>query len=280
MLFDLGRVAMGELATSDPLVVLSIVDAVLVAMFFLFRVLPWTQPGPWRLIWALASLSFALFILGEMTALFAHGSAVSFEHQGPIFAAILAMTVCFILVYLHGHRATERALSLALTDELTKLDNMRAFEPKLAAALHRRKPFALVVLHLGGLQEVNDLFGPHRGDVVLQQFADALRRSVRDEDLAARLGGGKFAIFLSGTDAAAAQATAQRLLAAARDVASRETASPDIDMSFGVATDEDGDTARQLLRAADSALYRARGSGGSRAVSTASAPDRTAYPND
>src|ERR1700716_712964 len=111
---------------SEGIVVLAILDAVLVSMFFLFRVLPWSKPGPWRLIWITATLAAALFSLGEASAMVTGGTAVSFEIQGPMFGAILATTVCFILVYLHGSRISEHALTLAFTDDLTQLPNSRA----------------------------------------------------------------------------------------------------------------------------------------------------------
>ena len=92
---------------SEGIVVLAILDAVLVSMFFLFRVLPWSEPGPWRLIWIIATLTAALFSLGEAAALMQRGTAVAFEVQGPLFGALLALTACFMLVYLHGSRIGE-----------------------------------------------------------------------------------------------------------------------------------------------------------------------------
>jgi hypothetical protein len=77
---------------SEGVVILAILDAALVAMFFVFRVLPWAKPGPWRLIWIIATLAVALFSLGEASAMVRGGTAVSFEVQGPLFGAILATT--------------------------------------------------------------------------------------------------------------------------------------------------------------------------------------------
>src|SRR5216684_3575532 len=150
--------------SQDGVVILAILDASLVALFFLFRVLPWSEPGPWRLIWITASLAAMLFSLGELEAMIKGGDALAFEVQGPLFAAILAMTACFILVYMHGARIGSRAIALALTDDLTQLPNSRAFSETLAARLHQPEPFSLAYIRLDGLGVVNDVLGPSRGD--------------------------------------------------------------------------------------------------------------------
>ena len=105
---------------TEPLVVLAIVDALLVALFFLFRVLPWSRPGPWRLIWLIAGLTSVLFIAAELVALDTQGTALSIEHRIPLFGAIFAVTAGFILTYLSGQRVTDRALTLSETDVLTQ----------------------------------------------------------------------------------------------------------------------------------------------------------------
>src|SRR5678815_3080933 len=128
---------------SDSVVILAIIDAVLVGMFFLFRVLPWSRPGPWRLIWFTATLAFLLFSLGEASAMTRGGSAISFDVQAPLFGAILATTTCLILVYVHGVRISDEALTLALVDELTQLPNSRAFSSRLQAALRASDPFSV-----------------------------------------------------------------------------------------------------------------------------------------
>src|SRR5260370_917949 len=61
---------------TEPLVVLGIVDALLVAMFFLFRVLPWARPGPWRLLWLVPGLTSVLFIPAELVSLSTQGTAL------------------------------------------------------------------------------------------------------------------------------------------------------------------------------------------------------------
>ncbi|MBM4421056.1 MAG: HAMP domain-containing histidine kinase [Chloroflexi bacterium] len=96
---------MAEVSAENAIVALAVIDATLVALFFLFKILPWKSPGPWRLIWAFATLTSALVILAELQAVLAGGTAISLAHQGPLFAAILSASGCFILAYLRGPRS-------------------------------------------------------------------------------------------------------------------------------------------------------------------------------
>jgi diguanylate cyclase (GGDEF)-like protein len=249
---------------SEPVVALAIIDALLVAMFFLFRVLPWSRSGPWRLIWMLSTLMAMLFILSELMAILQGGSAVSFEHQAPLFGAILAVTACFILVYLHGHRETEHAMTLALTDDLTQLLNSRAFDARLSVVFERRVPFGLLYIELSGVKQVTELFGYDRAELLMKNFANILRANITKDDAAARLGGTEFGVLLSGADEQTAQAVGQRIIAGLRTPALRELGALDIGASLGVATHEDATSSDQLLRMADRAMRRAKQDGSNR----------------
>ena len=253
------------LVGSDGIVVLAIIDAVLVAMFFLFRVLPWSQPGPWRLIWITASLSAALFSLGEASALIEGGNAVSFEVQGPMFGAILATTTCFILVYMHGARIGEHALALALIDDLTQLPNSRAFDVRLAARLRGPDAFSLAYIHLGGLGTVNDVLGAHRGDALLKGFAGLLREHTDGGDVVARLGGDQFALLLIGPEARAGEVT-RRIQASFRDLIFRELAGMDVVPAIGIVPRTQASDPGRLIRLAYRAMEDARRGGADRPV--------------
>ncbi len=251
----------GAGAVSESIVLLAVIDALLVALFFLFRVLPWSSPGPWRLIWGLASLTAVAFMLAELAATLTGGSALNSEHQGPLFLAILAATACFIFAYLHGHRVTEEALTLSFTDGLTGLANRRSFDAQLGVALARGTPLALLYIDLDSVKEVNDRFGHERGDELLRSFAALLRSLLTPGDSAARLGGDEFALLLHA-DSARAASIGERALAGLREIAT--TAGAPVGASIGIATDADGATPEEVLRAADRAMYRAKRAGGAR----------------
>jgi diguanylate cyclase (GGDEF)-like protein len=246
---------------TEPLVVLAIVDALLVAMFFLFRVLPWAKPGPWRLIWLIAGMTSILFIASELVALTTQGTALGLEHQIPLFGAIFAVTVGFILTYLGGQRVTERALSLSETDELTQLGNARAFDLHLGDLARRKQRFALMYLDVDGLKKVNDSRGHADGDLALKDVAAILRTSTRTSDLAARLGGDEFALLLPGADPAIAQGIAEKVLAA---LAISEPPERRVGASIGIVADAQRFTTTEAVRKADTAMYASKTAGGSR----------------
>jgi diguanylate cyclase (GGDEF)-like protein len=246
---------------TEPLVVLGIVDALLVAMFFLFRVLPWSRPGPWRVIWLIAGMTSVLFIASELVALATAGTALSLEHQIPLFGAIFAVTTGFILTYLGGQRVTERALLLSETDELTQLGNARAFDLQLADLTRRRQRFSLVYLDVDGLKKLNDTKGHGQGDLALKDVAAVLRGSLRRKDFAARLGGDEFALLLPGADPAVAQGIAEHILAGLANGPAPERT---VGASIGILPDAQRFTTTEAVRKADTAMYASKTAGGSR----------------
>ena len=105
---------------------------------------------------------------------------------------------------LNGELASEReTLSYqALHDPLTGLPNRVLLYDRISQALlaskRTRQPFAILAIDLDGFKAVNDTLGHDGGDVVLQQVADRLERSVRESDTVARQGGDEFTVLLSG----------------------------------------------------------------------------------
>jgi diguanylate cyclase (GGDEF)-like protein len=160
----------------------------------------------------------------------------------------------------------------AITDDLTGLVNRRRFIEALDAEIERARRFGaaltIVLADLDNFKQVNDEFGHHGGDVVLRVFADLIRSHVRDVDVSGRIGGEEFAILLPDTDAAGAARVAERMRTSLNEVAIplSEGSAIHVASSFGVAElapDQSGD---DLLRAADTALYRAKDEGKNRVV--------------
>ena len=151
----------------------------------------------------------------------------------------------------------------ALHDTLTDLPNRTLLRDRLersiSVARRHETSVALLFMDLDRFKEVNDTFGHHHGDVLLQQVARRLEATLRESDTVARLGGDEFAVLLPMTDAQGAASTARRILATLRETFSLDGQSFDIDASIGIALYPDqGTDASTLMRQADVAMYRAK----------------------
>jgi diguanylate cyclase len=145
----------------------------------------------------------------------------------------------------------------AYLDDLTGLPNRRRLMLELQ---HQAPGFALLLMDIDGFKEINDSLGHAAGDEVLKAIAPRLRSQLRSIDTVARLGGDEFAILLVGT---ATIEDAVRVAAKLRAELSRPIPIGDlrlqIDVSTGIAVSPcHGGTIEELLRAADSAMYRAK----------------------
>jgi two-component system, cell cycle response regulator len=155
-------------------------------------------------------------------------------------------------------RDLERLHALSVRDELTGLANRRGFEQALKEAESRRQrfgePFAVVLLDLDGLKQINDVHGHTAGDAAIRALARACRESVRPCDLAARLGGDEFAIVLAHADERTASTVADRIRA---DVEKQQVAGTWLGVSVGVAAvaPGEGNTVDAVIDAVDAAMY-------------------------
>lgn len=146
---------------------------------------------------------------------------------------------------------------LARTDSVTRLANSRAFLEILENAARDPGVLNLLYLDLDHFKQVNDRFGHHRGDSVLEQTAGALRESIRSADVAARVGGDEFAVLIRDVDVAFAEAVGHRLLDRVRLIAA-ELEGTGFGASIGLASATGPFPAEELLRAADDAMYEAK----------------------
>ena len=155
----------------------------------------------------------------------------------------------------------------ALHDSLSALPNRALFMDRLQHALTRRRPdqppLAVLFLDLDDFKAVNDSLGHMCGDELLVAVAERLRRSLREADTAARMGGDEFAILIEdATEGSAPVQVAERILEALRlpfDVQAQDVR---IHGSIGIALHgRPQQTADELLRHADVAMYAAKSQG-------------------
>jgi diguanylate cyclase len=163
----------------------------------------------------------------------------------------------------------EEARRQAMSDPLTSVANRKAFDERLAkemaAANESGSDLALVLLDIDHFKRFNDSFGHVIGDEALKLVAHALVAGVKGRDMVARYGGEEFAVILPATSIAHALGLANGLGAAVkgRRMLLKSTGRDlgRITVSLGVARYRPGESASDLVRRADAALYAAKNRG-------------------
>jgi diguanylate cyclase (GGDEF)-like protein/PAS domain S-box-containing protein len=170
-------------------------------------------------------------------------------------------------------KAAQRQLhEMATHDYLTGMPNRVLLYDRLEQALARfhryGQPVALLYLDLDRFKPVNDAYGHHVGDKVLQKISDRIDAVIRDTDTAARIGGDEFCLLIEGIgDLALLEAVADRLIAAISEPIEVDGATAEVGASIGlVAVDESCAEADSLMALADEAMYRAKAAGRGRCV--------------
>jgi diguanylate cyclase (GGDEF)-like protein len=159
--------------------------------------------------------------------------------------------------------ADQRVAYLAYHDSLTDLPNRALFLDRLQQAIlrsHRdEKGLAVLLIDLDGFKEVNDAFGHHTGDLVLQEVATRLRGALRASDTVARLGGDEFAVLLPATDVNRAELAARKVLHDLQHPFVADGRPLLVSASIGIAAVPwHAATSDEVLQRADSAMYRAK----------------------
>ena len=158
-------------------------------------------------------------------------------------------------------------LERANHDTLTGLPNRYSFfqeaDKVLALAKRRRGVFTLLYLDLDGFKAVNDANGHEVGDEVLCRVAERLRSLLRESDLIARLGGDEFIVLFQETNEQASLTAAKRYQRSLEQPFKLSKHTVKLRGSFGLAHyPQHGRTLEELVRCADSAMYRAKATGG------------------
>ncbi len=159
-------------------------------------------------------------------------------------------------------RAHQLLRHQATHDELTGLANRRVLAERTEEALAVDGRPAVLLLDLDRFKNINDSLGHDRGDELLIAVADRLRLAVRPDDLVVRLGGDEFAVLVAGpVDEVDARRLADRLrqtLATPLRVAGQDVFPS---ASIGIAVADAPTSVADMLRRADTAMYRAKSEG-------------------
>lgn len=170
------------------------------------------------------------------------------------------------VAWLAAHSRQLRAL--AFTDELTGIKNRRRIMARgagmLSKARRQQQPFSVLLFDIDRFKRINDSFGHHQGDRVLQWVVKCVRCLLRHDDALGRTGGEEFLVLLPHTNLTEADRVARRIC---QFVAARvfPNMPAPVTISIGVAQlkEEDGDL-NALIQRADAALYRAKENGRNR----------------
>jgi two-component system, cell cycle response regulator len=175
--------------------------------------------------------------------------------------------------------------SKAERDPLTRLWNhaeiFRVLGRELIRGARENRPVGLIIGDVDRFKTINDTFGHLAGDTVVRAVAETMTALLRPYDGIGRYGGDEFLVVLPGCDAEQSALLAERLRAA---IASRPVDTPDglvpVAMSLGVTACQacGAVTPESLVRAADTALYRAKRNGANRVEVAASGAVGTRAP--
>ncbi len=213
----------------------------------------------------------AVFDHLEMMVLFC-AAAEDIERLGDEDRLVLGAVASELVVAVENSRLYKLTKTLAVTDELTGLNNYRFLQQKLDEEIERArrygKKLSMLMIDVDDFKKFNDSFGHIAGDKALFELAEVLRSAVREVDVVARYGGEEFSVVLPETDAAGAFVTAEKLREAVaghpfKDADGQPTCA--MTVSVGLATFPTHAWDKEsLLREADDALYKAKNGGKNR----------------
>jgi two-component system, cell cycle response regulator len=168
----------------------------------------------------------------------------------------------------------QESMEMAVLDGLTGLHNRRYLEtnaPVLVQQANMRlRPLCVMMLDIDFFKKVNDTYGHDAGDEVLREFANRIKQSVRNVDMACRMGGEEFIVVMPEAERDVAHATAERLRQAVenRPFAIYKGAQHiPVTVSIGFSQRMTAhDTIESILKRADEAVYEAKRTGRNRVI--------------
>lgn len=155
---------------------------------------------------------------------------------------------------------------VALKNGLTHLYDYTSFYSKLQTEIKRYQRYgsdvSLIMIDIDDFKEFNDTRGHQQGDRILTRIAESILETTRDLDICARYGGEEFAVILPQTGSREAASIAERLRRRVPQACGNEAP---VTISLGVAScPEHADSARALVKKADTALYQSKSKGKNR----------------
>lgn len=168
--------------------------------------------------------------------------------------------------------AKQRYKELSLTDYLTQIFNrrhfMELFDLEFSRSMRYGHPLSLVIFDLDDFKHINDNFGHLQGDKVLRQLSDLVKSEIRSYDVFARYGGEEFVLMLPQTPVEGAFPVAEKIREKLEKFKFEGLGRGEVTISIGVSTypHDDIQDSKDLISAADTALYEAKENGKNQVV--------------
>lgn len=197
-----------------------------------------------------------------------------FSETDLIFLRHFASYASLVIKGAQYYSIAEEMKTLSITDSLTGLFNRRYFDNRLFEEIQRairyETFFSLAIFDIDDFKLFNDTEGHAAGDEILRALADISRDSIRAIDILSRIGGEEFAIIMPQTDTEEAFLVAERVRKNIKElipVSWKKFPKRNITVSIGIASyPKDGKDPKNLIKAADRSLYRAKIQGKDRTV--------------
>jgi diguanylate cyclase (GGDEF)-like protein len=209
----------------------------------------------------------------------------SLARIGINLAALVLLSYSGMVIARVQRRTRDAAVRLSTLDPLTELYSraflFNAVDREIQRSRRYRRGFCLLMMDLDGLKSINDRFGHFQGDAVLRSVSQLIREGLRGIDVAARYGGDEFVAVLPETDPSGAYVVAEKIRQSVSELMV-DTAGHHIrtSLSIGVVSyPEDGQTADELMIAADEAMYSSKRLGKNKVVGYAE-PGATPVPGE
>jgi diguanylate cyclase (GGDEF) domain len=232
-----------------------------------------------NIFWYSGAFFCACYIFTLIVLMSSGHSAGYTWYEARLFETISTMFLILVLLcdvftlYRQSNTRYMHSYQNSIRDPLTQLFNRSYFYdtfttlmPKVATG----QPISVIVSDLDHFKRINDKYGHLQGDKVIQFVSKVLQDSVRQNDVAARIGGEEFALLLVGASSDVAEGIAERIRVAiaSQDAESSQSQLPEpITISMGVFTATDLTVnVEECVRRADEAMYRAKEAGRNRVV--------------
>ena len=146
---------------------------------------------------------------------------------------------------------------LSYRDALTNLNNPRSYQEHMEELSKKKLPYGLIFMDLNDFKQVNDTYGHEAGDALLNIVAKRLQNSIREKDMAFRIGGDEFVVVIHGNYD---KKFFEGVIARMRQNVAREVVLPNVTLQVSISAGyarcpEDGTKFEEVVKKADDAMY-------------------------